>query len=95
MAWIWEVMNVCVIMHNMIIESECVAPVNDNHPYDFQDPLAKVDHELSAEFGLFPPCITKSVMKGFVDNLKIICWSIYVRGGDRRMCLDLFKLHIF
>jgi hypothetical protein len=47
-------MHVCVIMHNMIIEDD-----RKNHagthvdPYECQNPLAKVDHELPAYFADF------------------------------------------
>ncbi|KAK1682190.1 hypothetical protein QYE76_043038 [Lolium multiflorum] len=46
----WEVMQACVIMHNMIIEDD-----RKNHarthvgPYECQDPFAEVDHELPAD----------------------------------------------
>jgi hypothetical protein len=39
-----EVMNACVIMYTMIIEIEHDAHVNDDHPFDFQGPLAEVEH---------------------------------------------------
>ena len=45
-------MQACVIMHNMIIEDERDAPVHDNHPFDFQGPLAELN-EVPAEFAAF------------------------------------------
>jgi hypothetical protein len=50
----WEVMQACVIMHNMIIEDD-----RKNHarshvgPYECEGPLAEVDHELPADFADF------------------------------------------
>jgi hypothetical protein len=40
----WEVMKASVIMHNMIIESECDKPVLDDQLFDYQGPLAQVEH---------------------------------------------------
>ena len=44
----WEVMTCCVILHNMIIESEKEEPVFDTEPYYTQGPLSQVDHQLPA-----------------------------------------------
>jgi hypothetical protein len=47
----WEVMTACVILHNMIIESERENPVAaDPQPYYRQGPLADVDHQIPAQF---------------------------------------------
>jgi hypothetical protein len=46
-------MNACVIMHNMIIESEREHPVYDPEPYHRQDSLANVDHQVPAAFAAF------------------------------------------
>ena len=44
----WDIMTYCVILHNMIIESEQEEPVFDTEPYYRQGPLAQVDHQLPA-----------------------------------------------
>jgi hypothetical protein len=49
----WEVMNACVIMHNMIIKNENDNPVHDDHPYVCTRPLAEVDHQATIELGTF------------------------------------------
>jgi hypothetical protein len=49
----WETMNACVIMHNMIIESEREHPVYDPEPYHRQCPLANVDYQVPAAFSVF------------------------------------------
>jgi hypothetical protein len=49
----WEVMNACVTMHNMIIESEREYPVVDPEPYHRQGPLATVDRKVPAAFAAF------------------------------------------
>ena len=50
----WEVMQACVIMHNMIIEDDRKNQVRRHvGPYECQGPLAEVDHELPADFADF------------------------------------------
>jgi hypothetical protein len=49
----WETMNACVIMHNMIIESEREHPVYDPELYHRQGPLANLDHQVPAAFAAF------------------------------------------
>ena len=49
----WEVMTACVILHNMIIESERDFPVFDTEPYERVGPLADVDHNVPPAFAAF------------------------------------------
>jgi hypothetical protein len=48
----YEVMNACVIMHTMIIESELTNSVHDD-PYDWEGSLAQDDHKVPVEFETF------------------------------------------
>ena len=49
----WEVINVCVIKHNIIIESECASPAIDYQLYDLCGALADVNHHVSAKLDYF------------------------------------------
>ena len=49
----WEVMDRCVILHNMIIECEQDEPVFDTEPYFRQGPLAAVDHQVPVAWAAF------------------------------------------
>ena len=67
-----EVMNACVIMKNMIIESEQRNPVNDSHPY-LCGPLGNVNHQVPAKFAkLLNMYAERAVMNMFMSNSKII-----------------------
>ena len=46
-------MTCCVILHNMIIESEQEEQVSDTEPYYRQGPLAQVDHQLPTTWTAF------------------------------------------
>ena len=50
---ICDVMNACIIMHNMIIESERDITMVFDEPFDFQGPLADPQPGVSAEFDDF------------------------------------------
>lgn len=49
----WEVMNSCVIIYNMIIQTEHAAPIIDDESYHRQGPLAAVDHQVLEEYAAF------------------------------------------
>ena len=60
MTWsksnMWEVMQCCVILHNMIIDNERDDPVPDSEtriPYYRQGPLADVYHQVPASWAAF------------------------------------------
>ena len=46
-------MNACVILHNMIIDSEKDDPVTDTEPYFRMGPLAVVDQQMPTEWAAF------------------------------------------
>ena len=49
----WEIMTCCVILHNMIIESEHEEQMFDTEPYYRQGPLTQVDHQLPATWSAY------------------------------------------
>ena len=60
MTWskdqMWEVMNCCVTLHNMIIEDERKDPVSlleEDEPYYRQGPLAESDHQVPPTWAAF------------------------------------------
>jgi hypothetical protein len=85
-------------MHNMIIESEHKHPPNDNYPYDFQCPLATVDHDVLADFADF--LIMHVVFRDADAHIDYKIISLSICGGSkeiRRVHHDvfiLFKLYL-
>jgi hypothetical protein len=49
----WETMNACLIMHNMIIESEREHLVYDPEPYHRQGPLVTLDQQVPVALAAF------------------------------------------
>jgi hypothetical protein len=67
----WEVMQACVIMHNMIIQ--------DDRKNRVRRHVAEVDHELPADFADFLAMHAVTAM--FTSNLKMI--SLSTCGGSK------------
>jgi hypothetical protein len=49
----WEVMNACVILHNMINESYHESPQSDTELYERMCPLSYVYHQVPPAFAAF------------------------------------------
>jgi hypothetical protein len=59
-------------MQNMSIESERANLVHDELPYDWEGPLAQVDHQVQAEFETFFNAIVKFAMNMFINIFRMI-----------------------
>ena len=78
-------MNYCVILRNMIIESEQEEPVFDTEPYYRQGPLAQVDDQLPATWAAFlnmrqeirDPQVHQELQHDLVEHL----WRLKGDGG--------------
>jgi hypothetical protein len=69
----WEVINAC--------ESERDAPVDYDQPFDYQDPLAEVEHVPKSSRLSFT-CMKKSKMPMFMFNFRRIWLCICERGEE-------------
>jgi hypothetical protein len=49
----WEVIHVCVIKHNMVIESDRKTRARHFGPYECAGLLADVDHQVLVDFANF------------------------------------------
>src|SRR3954465_14304384 len=70
----WEIMTCCVILHNMIIESELEEPVFDTGPYYRQGPLAEVDHQQGANIPIVLGGDFNLIRSGADKNNRNIDW---------------------
>jgi hypothetical protein len=76
-----EVMNACVIMHNMVIESELDTPADDDHPFDFQGYFAEIEQEQPSLL-LSSRCMKKSEMQVFTLNYRMMLMRICGCGEE-------------
>jgi hypothetical protein len=88
----WKVMNYCVILHNMIIESERTELDND-HTYDYIGPLVQLDDQLPTQFFLLSsPCIWKSATPRNIVDLRMIWPSTFGHSKETRDLLFEFPI---
>jgi hypothetical protein len=59
-------------MHNMLFESERANLAHDDLPYDWEGPLAQVDHEAPAEFETLLQWLREFVINMFINNFRMI-----------------------
>ena len=56
-------MDVCVIMHNIIVKSGRDPGMVFDQLFEYQDPLDDPHQDIMAEFSDFSPCMWKFMMK--------------------------------
>ena len=92
MTWskdqMWEVMNCCITLHNMIIEDERKYPVSEaerRSPYYRQGPLAQLDPEVPTSWANF--ITMRQEVRDSTVHAQLqydLVEHIWVRGGARR-----------
>jgi hypothetical protein len=97
----WEVINTCMLMHNMIIESECVALVINDYSYDRLSPLFQVE----VEFIIFltgklwwswssPTSRKYTVICGCSKKISPESWSSWTSKSFQFIWINLFPFSI-
>jgi hypothetical protein len=92
----WEVMNCCVCLHNIIVENERKYPVplsEQAAPYEREGPLAQPNHQVPASWAAFIAMhqeIQESTMHQLLqDDLVEHIWRL--RGNTNYFPFDLFE----
>jgi hypothetical protein len=70
-----EVMQACVIMHNIIIENDRKTQVRHIGSYEFQGPLAEVEHQVPEDFSHFLTMHVEFVIPLFTSNCNVISFE--------------------